>query len=172
MSSGVTVVPQSAVAETGEPSHDASGAMSPWEYICLITVLVTFAAQALMASPSKSASFDEQYHLAAGYAYLRTGDYRLATTHPPLMGLISGMALLARTDVVLPLDHPSWAAGDRFLFSDVFLWEANTDSPALGRSGAAPDGSGGIITGRDALHVVATHVGSICGVDGNLGGCV
>ncbi len=101
-----------------------------WEWLGLAVVLVGFTSQALLASPHKSAAFDEQYHLAAGYAYLRTGDARLATTHPPLMGLLGSLALLGQA-VVLPLDHPAWAAGDRFLFSDVFLWEANPDPQAL-----------------------------------------
>jgi len=101
-----------------------------WEWLGLAVALVVFAAQALIASPHKSAAFDEQYHLAAGYAYLRTGDVRLATTHPPLMGLLGGVALFGQA-VSLPLEHPAWAAADRFLFSDVFLWEANSDPQAL-----------------------------------------
>lgn len=101
-----------------------------WEWLLLLIALGSFATQDLLASPMKSAAFDEQYHLTAGYSYLRTGDPRLATTHPPLMGLLGGLALLGKT-VTLPLDDPAWAAGDRFLFSDVFLWEANPDPQAL-----------------------------------------
>ena len=55
--------------------------MSLWEWVLLVLLLGVFGVQALLASPQKSASFDEQYHLTAGYAYLRTGDFRLATTH-------------------------------------------------------------------------------------------
>jgi len=102
-----------------------------WEWLLLALALLTFAAQTLLASPHKSASFDEQYHLAAGYSYLRTGDFRLSTNHPPLMGVIGGLGLLGRDDVILPLEHPAWAAGDRFLFSDIFLWEANDNGPDL-----------------------------------------
>jgi hypothetical protein len=102
-----------------------------WEWLLLAAALLAFLAQTSLASPCKSASFDEQYHLAAGYSYLRTGDFRLATTHPPLMGVIGGLGLLGRDDVAFPLDHPAWAAGDRFLFSDVFLWEANDNGPQL-----------------------------------------
>lgn len=102
-----------------------------WEWVLLALALVLFAGQLLLASPQKSAAFDEQYHLAAGYSYLRTGDFRLATTHPPLMGLIGALALAGRTEIDLPLDHPAWAAGDRFLFSDVFLWEANADPQGM-----------------------------------------
>ena len=102
-----------------------------WEWLFLVAALAAFGAQAMLASPHKSAAFDEQYHLAAGYAYLRTGDFRLATTHPPLMGLIGALGLMGRNDIALPLDDQSWAAGDRFLFSDVFLWEANHNGPQL-----------------------------------------
>jgi 4-amino-4-deoxy-L-arabinose transferase-like glycosyltransferase len=105
--------------------------LRPWEWVLLAAALVLFVAQLLIASPQKSAAFDEQYHLAAGYSYLRTGDFRLATTHPPLMGLIGALALVGRGDIALPLEHPSWAAGDRFLFSDIFLWEANTDPQGM-----------------------------------------
>jgi hypothetical protein len=105
--------------------------MRPWEWLLLALALAVQVTQLAVASPQKSAAFDEQYHLAAGYSYLRTGDVRLATTHPPLMGLIGALGLLGRDDVVLPVDHPSWAAGDRFLFSDVFLWEANTDPVSM-----------------------------------------
>jgi hypothetical protein len=107
-----------------------NGSLRWWEWVLLIAALCLFAAQDLIASPMKSAAFDEQYHLTAGYSYLRTGDPRLATTHPPLMGMLAGLALLGKT-VVLPLDNPAWAAGDRFLFSDVFLWEANSDPQGL-----------------------------------------
>jgi hypothetical protein len=96
-----------------------------WEWLLLTAALVIFAAQAGASSLVKSAAFDEQYHLAAGYAYLRTGDYRLATNHPPLLGMIASLPL--RDDIALPTDHPAWQAGDRYLFSDVFLWEANND---------------------------------------------
>jgi len=62
-----------------------------WEWPLLVLALFLFLAQLLIASPQKSAAFDEQYHLTAGYSYLRTGDPRLATTHPPLMGLIASL---------------------------------------------------------------------------------
>jgi hypothetical protein len=102
-----------------------------WEWAALALLLAVFAAQALLASPQKSASFDEQYHLTAGYSYWRTGDFRLATTHPPLAGLIAGLPLLGRGDINLPLDDPLWAQGNRYDFSDVFLWRANADPQGI-----------------------------------------
>lgn len=102
-----------------------------WEWPLLLVAVLVFVAQLWLASPNKSAAFDEQYHLVTGYSYLRTGDFRLATNHPPLMGLLAALPLWNRTDIVLPLDHPAWQAGDRFLFSDVFLWEANADPQGM-----------------------------------------
>ena len=102
-----------------------------WEWPLLLLALVLFLAQLLIASPQKSAAFDEQYHLTAGYSYLRTGDFRLATTHPPLMGMIAALPLLRWDNIALPLDDPAWQAGDRFRYSDVFLWEANSDPQGM-----------------------------------------
>ena len=102
-----------------------------WDAAVLAALVALFLAQAALASPRKSASFDEQYHLAAGYSYLRTGDPRLATTHPPLMGALAALPLLARDDVALPLDHPTWEQANRFDFSDVWLWFSGNDAPGL-----------------------------------------
>ena len=102
-----------------------------WQWLLLLAALALFAAQAGWSSTLKSAAFDEQYHLAAGYSYLRTGDFRLATNHPPLAGLIAALPLLGDDTITLPTDHPSWAAGDRFLFSDIFVWESGNDAQAM-----------------------------------------
>lgn len=102
-----------------------------WEWLILVGALALYVGQAQGSSPLKSAAFDEQYHLAAGYSYLRTGDFRLATNHPPLAGMIAALPLLGDASIALPTDHPTWQAGDRFAFSDVFLWEANADPQGL-----------------------------------------
>ncbi len=96
-----------------------------WEWVLLAAALLLFAVQSYTVIPRESATFDEQYHLTAGYSYLRTGDFRLASNHPPLMGMLGGLGLLSKQDVTLALDDPAWDAGDRYRFSDVFLWESN-----------------------------------------------
>ncbi|MGW8318864.1 MAG: ArnT family glycosyltransferase [Candidatus Promineifilaceae bacterium] len=102
--------------------------LRPSEWLLFVALLLAFALQAMLSSPSKSAAFDEQYHVAAGYAYLRTGDFRMSLSHPPLINLISALPLLTLEDIRLPTDHPSWQAGDYFQFADVFLWQVN-DNP-------------------------------------------
>ena len=105
--------------------------LSWWEAIFLILGLILFAGQALLSSPLKSASFDEEYHVTAGYAYLKTGDERMSLSHPPLVDALSAVPLLFRDDVNLPLDDPSWENRDYFNFSDVFLWQAQTDPQSI-----------------------------------------
>jgi hypothetical protein len=101
------------------------------QWLLLAAGLLIFAVQAGWSSTHKSAAFDEQYHLAAGYSYLRTGDFRLATNHPPLAGWLASLPLLGDAAITLPTDHPSWQNGDRFLFSDIFLWESGNDAQSM-----------------------------------------
>jgi hypothetical protein len=105
--------------------------LAGWEWVALLAGLLLFALQAGLSASQKSAAFDEEYHLAAGYAYLRTGDFRMSSSHPPLVNVLSALPLLLRDDVALPLEHRSWAESDYFIFSDVFLWEANEKPQAL-----------------------------------------
>lgn len=107
------------------PTAAPAPTLAAWEVALLCVLLAIFLLLTTLASRQKSASFDEQYHLTAGYSYLRTGDFRLATTHPPLMGMLAALPLLAVEGIQLPLEDDTWQAGNRFEFSDVFLWRAN-----------------------------------------------
>lgn len=89
-------------------------------------LLVLFVAQAALGSASNSAAFDEEYHLAAGYAYLRTGDSRLATEHPPLANLWNALPLVL-LNPTLPLDSHAWQNAIPDDFGDAFLWQTNLD---------------------------------------------
>jgi len=89
-------------------------------------LLVVFVAQTALGSPANSAAFDEEYHLAAGYAYLRTGDPRLATEHPPLVNVWNALPLVF-LDPELPLASPAWQNAMPDDFGDAFLWQANLD---------------------------------------------
>jgi len=100
--------------------------LKPGHSLLAALLLILFAAQTALGSPANSAAFDEEYHLAAGYAYLRTGDPRLATEHPPLVNLWNALPLVFLTPK-LPLDHPAWHNSMPDDFGDAFLWQANLD---------------------------------------------
>lgn len=130
------VHPASAAGERVNSTVTQKDAMSTtifrpawWEWLILALLLLAFAWMTLAASPQKSASFDEQFHLTAGYAYWKTGDFRLATTHPPLSGLIASIPLLGDKSIVLPLENQFWEQGNRWDFSDAFFWYTPNDVP-------------------------------------------
>ena len=65
-----------------------------------VLLLLALFAQAVLASPRQSLTADEPVYIAAGYAYLRTGDLRLqpAVQHPPLMNVWEAWPLLLRSE--------------------------------------------------------------------------
>jgi hypothetical protein len=101
------------------------------EILIFLLGLLLFAGQAFFSSPQKSASFDEEYHVAAGYAYLKTGDFRMNQDHPPLINALSAMPLLFRQDVYLPLESAAWQQGDFFNFARIFLWESQENPQSI-----------------------------------------
>ncbi len=98
--------------------------MKPWHILLTSCLLILFAAQAALGSAANSAAFDEEYHLGAGYAYLRTGDPRLSVEHPPLVNVWNALPLVF-LNPQLPLDHPAWQTAMTDDFCDAFLWQAN-----------------------------------------------
>jgi 4-amino-4-deoxy-L-arabinose transferase-like glycosyltransferase len=105
--------------------------MRTWEWLLLLLCLTLFGAQAALSARSKSATFDEEYHITRGYAYLRTGDFRMSFSHPPLVNVWSSLPLLWLPEITLPTDHPSWEDGNLLVFADEFLWRSNENSQQI-----------------------------------------
>lgn len=81
-------------------------------------------------------TWDEAIHLAAGYSYLKTGDYRMNPEHPPLGKILSALPLLFLKPAV-PQDRPAWAQADALAFGSLFLYENRAPAETmlfLGRS--------------------------------------
>lgn len=105
--------------------------MRNWEWLLLLLCLTLFGTQAALSAQSKSATFDEEYHITRGYAYLRTGDFRMSFSHPPLANVWSSLPLLWLLEIDLPIDHPSWDDGNLLVFADEFLWRSNENSQQI-----------------------------------------
>ncbi|HWL93338.1 MAG TPA: glycosyltransferase family 39 protein [Phycisphaerae bacterium] len=102
---------------------------NPWTTRIAIVLILAFVGQCLWAARSKSATYDEPYYLAAGYAYLTRGALEFNREHPPLMKYLLGLPLLLLD--LRPLeDFPAWAGAvdDPESFLPGFLFE-NTASP-------------------------------------------
>lgn len=99
--------------------------------IAAIAVLMFLIAQLFLSARTKSATYDEQYHIANGITFLRTGDPRLVPEHPPLINIIAALPLLADHNLVLPLDDRSWQDVNSLRFSELLLWKLNPDGPLI-----------------------------------------
>lgn len=58
-------------------------------------LLAVFGALSLGSALQKSPTADENFHLVAGYCYLKWADFRINPEHPPLVKLLAALPLLA-----------------------------------------------------------------------------
>lgn len=63
-------------------------------YSAVIILLLLVAVQTITSMSKESATNDELVHIAAGYSYLATGDFRANPEHPPLIKELSAVPLL------------------------------------------------------------------------------
>jgi hypothetical protein len=115
----------------GELTKQGGNARWVWADVAAIAVLIFLMTQLFLCSRMKSATYDEQYHIANGLAFLRTGEPRLIPEHPPLINIISALPLLADGDLLLPLGDSCWEDVNSLKFSDLVLWKLNRDGPSI-----------------------------------------
>jgi len=97
-------------------------------YLIVSILLVIFFVQAVTSMLQKSPTADEAaHHIAPGYSFMKTRDFRLNSTGPPLMEELSAIPLLFMKDLKISIDHPSWAETQRTEFSRQFLFVDNVD---------------------------------------------
>lgn len=84
--------------------------------------------QVVFSMKTKSPTCDEfAHHLANGYSYLVTGDFRMNPASPPLSRMLPALPLLFMGAKV-PTDHWSWEKGDSPHFARQFFYQANPGS--------------------------------------------
>lgn len=102
-----------------------------WEILAVAGLLLMLTLQLAMSIGGESATMDEQNHIARGLAYLRTGDTRLNTEHPPLIGAISALPLVFNSQIILPIPSASWQNRKTYDFAEEFLWGVNQNGSAI-----------------------------------------
>jgi hypothetical protein len=102
-----------------------------------IALLALTAAAQISSIVQESQTFDESVHLAAGFSYLRAGDYRMNQEHPPLFKMLCAAPLLF-TDARLPIEHPSWTAPSQIEFGLEFLYKNTLPADRLLLLGRIP----------------------------------
>ena len=72
-------------------------ARSRWLAIPIfVGLLGVFMLQLWLHTTSTSATYDEPFHLLAGYQYLQCGDYGINPEHPPLPKLLAALPIAMR----------------------------------------------------------------------------
>lgn len=90
-------------------------------WIAAIVIITLHACVLWQSVQHKSASVDELSHLATGLYSLKTGDFRMNRTAPPLQNIVCAIPVLFTHDVNLNYENESWrkgiwnGSGDRLL---------------------------------------------------------
>ncbi|MBU0707375.1 glycosyltransferase family 39 protein [Patescibacteria group bacterium] len=96
-------------------------------YIIFVVVLLLFMlATEISSAMQKSQIIDESPHIAAGYSYLKTGDYRLNPEHPPLIKMMSGFPLLFIEQDSLD-DNPGWQRTEQWYAGQYLLYHSSAN---------------------------------------------
>jgi hypothetical protein len=82
--------------------------------------ILVFAFISFSAILQKSLTFDEPLHLYAGYSYLKWGDFRINTEHPPLVKILAALPLMA---VELKTGEITQAQRDLIQLNKDYGWE-------------------------------------------------
>ena len=102
-----------------------------WADSISILLLIVLAAQLLLSFRRNSATYDEQYHIANGIDFLRTGDPGLIPAHPPLIEVLATLPLLADRNLVVPLRDSASSTVSNLAYSDQLLWRLNQNGPSI-----------------------------------------
>ena len=95
--------------------------------ILVVLLLLAFFAQALTSTSVMAPTFDEEFHIARAYAYVRTGDLRMQQNHPPLVSALAGLPLLLMPELTPPEQIPHWDDAFLFSFADNLFWRMGHD---------------------------------------------
>jgi hypothetical protein len=119
--------------------------MSRWFWPGTLVLLAILGTVQIVTALGETQTWDEGIHIAAGYAYLKHGDYGWNNEHPPLVKIVSALPLLPLKPVY-PVNNRPWAERDQvrvgfdFLYrnvvpADLLLFRARLTTIALTLAG-------------------------------------
>ena len=89
-----------------------------------IFLLLLFVAQAIFFIRANSQTVDEAVHLAAGYSYLTTGDFRLDPEHPPLIKELQALPVFLGYRIPFDPVPQHWHDENSFIIGHDFLYKS------------------------------------------------
>jgi len=122
---------------TNEPPHPrgptgAAAGADPWEARAVPVALALLAAlllQGLIFIGESAQTSDEAAHIAAGYSYLTTADFRLNPEHPPLIKEWAALPLLL-LDLQFPRG-PLWDQAEEWNIGRIFVHENRVSNDTI-----------------------------------------
>ena len=97
----------------------------------VIALLLTHFILVVCCIEANAPTCDEiAHHVASGYSYLITRDFRMNPSNPPLVRELSALPLLF-LNLKLPLDSQAWIDGNSPVFGRQFFYELNTNAGAI-----------------------------------------
>ncbi len=96
----------------------------------LFAVLALVFFQSVLIMQKDSPTYDESNHIACGYSYLTTGDFRMSLAQPPLARVLMALPLLAIRPN-LNLDTESWRKADDWTFAREFMFHSGNDADSI-----------------------------------------
>lgn len=104
-----------------------------WTFSIVITIIL--AILAFGSSFGDSLTVDESPHIASGYSYVITGDYRLNPEHPPLLKFLSGLSIwaggkLTGQEIYFPDNISAWTerVNAQWDMGYAFIFNAGNDA--------------------------------------------
>jgi len=96
----------------------------------LVALLGLILLQSLLIMQKDSPTYDEPDHIACGYSYLKTGDFRMSLAQPPLARILMALPLLAARPN-LNTGTESWRTADDWTFAREFLFHSGNDADSI-----------------------------------------
>jgi hypothetical protein len=87
-------------------------------------LLLLFFVQGVFFISANSPTYDEAMHLAAGYSYLATGDFRLEPQNPPLIKELLALPIFLIYRLPFNPDPEHWRDGTEFFVGQDFLYRS------------------------------------------------
>jgi Dolichyl-phosphate-mannose-protein mannosyltransferase len=111
----------------------------PLVLLGLFACAATFLLQGYAFIEANSQTFDEAAHIAAGYSYITTGDFRLNVEHPPLSKELAGLAVYFRFHLPFDPKPELWEKADEWMIGRDFLYHSSVPAEEILRVARWPN---------------------------------
>lgn len=93
-------------------------------------MLLAMAGMMFHAATLESQTYDEGFHITAGYSYWEKGDYRLNPEHPPLVKMLCAVPLFV-AGANFPWVEEAWKNADQVTYFGYFVYRNKLDADQL-----------------------------------------